>query len=155
MNSRIAIALLCAGGIALACFPRPHESEASPAPARRAASAAAATLASTLELSVSDSAGIEMRLHLTNGTAKGMELAFPTGQTHEFYVLDSAGREVWRSSSGRVYTSALQLKSLGAGSTVSYAERWSERLDDGAYTAVAVLRSSNHPVTRQVAFSLP
>jgi hypothetical protein len=154
MQSRIVIALLCAGGIAFACGPRPNESEASPAPARRAASKSS-SLASTLALSVSDSDGVSLRLHVTNGTGKGMELSFPTGQTHDFYVIDSTGREVWRSSTGRIFTTSLLLKSLDAGSTISYAERWSGPLANGEYTAVGVLRSTNHPVEQRVEFSVP
>lgn len=153
MQSRFVIALLCVAGVVFACGPRPHESEASPAPARRPGSTIA--LASSLELSVSDSSAVEMRLHVTNGTGKNLELSFPTGQTHDFFVLDSIGREVWRASEGRMYTSAIQLKPLDAGSTVSYAERLDGRVPDGAYTAVAVLRSTNHPIEQRLSFTLP
>ena len=158
MNSRIVIALLCAGAVAFACGPRTHESEASPSPADRATTTsstntAAPEIASSLALSVGDD--VELRLHVTNQSAKKLELTFPSGQTHDFYVLDAAGREVWRWSEGKLFTQSLQKKLLDAGSTVSYAEEWDAPAASGAtYTAVAVLNSSSHPVEKRVEFTL-
>jgi hypothetical protein len=54
-----------------------------------------------------------------------------------------------------MFTTSLLLKTLDAGATVSYAERWAGPLVDGAYTAVAVLRSTNHPIEQRVEFSVP
>jgi hypothetical protein len=162
MNSRIVIALLCAGAIAFACGPRPHESEASPPlatvtpPARTSKvelpAELTAGIASSLSLNVTDD--VELRLHVTNTSDKKLELTFPSGQTHDFYVLDSAGREVWRWSEGRLFTQALQKKLLDAGATVSYGEEWPEAATAGTYTAVAVLKSTSHPVERKVEFTL-
>ena len=118
MHSRLIIALLTAGGIAFACGPRPHESEAAPAPAasnRRPASDAA--LATTLELSVDDA--VELRLHVTNTSGKKIEMSFPTGQTHDFYIVDASGREVWRWSTGRMFTQVVQQRLVEGGSTLS------------------------------------
>jgi hypothetical protein len=157
MNSRIVIALLCAGAVAFACGPRPHESEASPGPAGRGSSASASAvgpdIASSLSLSVSED--VEFRLHVTNRSPKKLELTFPDGQTHDFYVLDTTGREVWRWSEGKLFTQSLQKKLLDAGSTVSYSEEWDATATSGAtYTAVAVLNSSSHPVEKRVEFTL-
>jgi hypothetical protein len=152
MQSRLIIALLTAGGIAFACGPRPSESEAASAPAassRRPANAAA--LATTLELSVAE--GVDLRLHITNTSGKKIEMTFPTGQTHDFYVLDASGREVWRWSTGRMFTQGVQKKLVDAGATLSFSDRWAGPLAGGTYTAVAVLLSSSHPTEQRVEFS--
>jgi hypothetical protein len=152
MQSRFVIALFAAGGIAFACGPRPFESEAASASAPIAkARPGAPALATTLELSVSST--VDLRLHVTNGTAKKIELTFPSGQTHDFYILDASGREVWRWSTGRMFTQSVQNKLLDAGGTVSYAESWNGPLPAGTYTAVAVLLSSSHPTEQRVEFS--
>ena len=152
MQSRLVIALLTAGGIAFACGPRPHESEAASAhaPAARPLPGAPA-LATTLELSVSSV--VDLRLHVTNGTSKQIELTFPSGQTHDFYIHDASGREVWRWSAGRMFTQSVQNKLIDAGGTVTYTERWDAPMAAGTYTAVAVLLSNNHRVEQRVEFS--
>lgn len=152
MQSRFVIALLTAGGITFACGPRPFESGAASAsaPVPRPVAGAPA-LATTLELSVSSA--VEVRLHVTNGTARQIELGFPSGQTHDFYIVDAAGREVWRWSAGRMFTQSVQNKLIDAGGTVSYADRWNGPLAPGNYTAVAVLLSSTHPTEQRVEFS--
>lgn len=151
MQSRLVIALLAAGGIAFACGPRPFESEAASASAPVAKTRPGAALATTLELSVSNT--VDLRLHVTNGTSKKIELTFPSGQTHDFYILDAAGREVWRWSTGRMFTQSVQNKLIDAGGTVSYAESWNGPLPQGTYTAVAVLLSSSHRTEQRVEFS--
>ena len=94
MHSRLIIALLTAGGIAFACGPRPFESEAASAPAPVTRTANSAAHATTHELSVAE--GVDLRLHVTNTSGRKLEMTFPTGQTHDFYILDASGREVWR-----------------------------------------------------------
>ena len=152
MHSRLIIALLTAGGIAFACGPRPFESEAASAPAapvRRPAAAAA--LATTLELSVAE--GVDLRLHVTNTSGRKLEMTFPTGQTHDFYILDATGREVWRWSTGRMFTQGVQKKLVDGGSTLSFGDKWAGPVAGGTYTAVAVLMSSSHPTEQRVEFS--
>jgi hypothetical protein len=161
MSSRILIWILCAGALVLACGPhvrhnesaasttdappQPSPSEASPRDGR--------TLATSANVSVKD--GITLTLHVTNLAEHALELTFPNGQTHDFVVLDSAGREAWRWSSDRMFTQALQNRMLGAKQTMSYEERWDAGGRTGKFTAVATLRSSNHPVEERVEFSLP
>ena len=152
MHSRFVIALLAAGGIAFACGPRPFESEAASASAPIAKPRPGApALATTLELRVSTA--VDLRLHVTNSTSRKIELTFPNGQTHDFYILDSAGREVWRWSTGRMFTQSVQNKVIDAGGTLSYSDRWEGPLAAGTYTAVAVLLSSSHPTEQRVEFS--
>jgi hypothetical protein len=154
MNSRIAIALLCVGALAFACGPRTHSSE----PQRTSESTvhldSTAPLASSLRVSVEN--GVNLAFHVTNATDKKLELSFPSGQTHDFVVLDSARREVWRWSSTRLFTQAMQRKMLGGGETMSFDERWHpERPAAGSFTAIATLTSDSHRLESRVDFRLP
>ena len=62
---------------------------------------------------------MSLSLHVTNVADHSLELDFPNGQTHDFVVFDSAGREVWRWSTGRMFTQALQNKLLSSSETVT------------------------------------
>lgn len=162
MKSSYFVPLLCAAAIAFACGPRPHAGEA-------AATATAATnavpksrashdahgpaIASSLDVSVKD--GVGFVFHVTNNSSKAIELTFPSGQTHDFTVVDAAGREVWRWSGDRMFTQALRNTVLDAGETKSFEGRWEAAGQRGAFTAVAVLKSSNHPVETRVEFTVP
>ncbi len=164
---RYAIPLLCAAAVAYACVPRPNAQEpstvAQPAPAE-SAKVRAETLAymppsgmppiaSSLDVSVKDK--VEMALRITNTSGKKLELDFASGLTHDFAILDENGREVWRWSADRMFTQALRNKMLDANETVTYEERWSPEGRRGTFTAVAMLRSTNHPVETRVSFTLP
>ena len=158
MSSRFAIWLVCAGVVALACGPhgRHDESAASTTDDPSAHGTAAGDpriLATTANVTVHG--GVRFTLHITNVSDHAVQLDFPNGQTHDFVVVDSLGREVWRWSSGRMFTQALRTTLLGANETLTYQERWPERGRRGAFTAVALLKSSNHPVAQRVPFSLP
>ena len=157
MSSRFVIWLLCAGAVAIACSPHARHNEsaagttseppASPAPAD------ARLLAASANVRVND--GVHLTLHVTNVSDHSVELDFPTGQTHDFVVVDSLGREVWRWSDGRMFTQALRNTFLGANETATYATRWGGKGRRGRFTAVALLKSSNHPVEERVPFTLP
>ena len=98
---------------------------------------------------------VSLSLHVTNLADHSLELDFPSGQTHDFAVLDSAGKELWRWSSGRMFTQALQNKLLSSSETVTYEEQWNPRGQQGDFTLVATLRSSNFPVEERVGFKIP
>src|SRR3982750_2862356 len=109
--SRVAIALLCAGALAFACGPRTHSEAASTASLATAAPVVqqgaphahndGAPLAARLEGKI-EQRSVQFALHVTNQSRKHVELAFPNGQTHEFVVVDSTGRERWRWSAARL-----------------------------------------------------
>ena len=65
-----------------------------------------------------------------------------------------AGREVWRWSTGRLFTSADQNRIVGTGEVVSFSGRVKRTLPAGSYTAVATLASSSHPVEVRRGFEL-
>ena len=158
MVNRIVVPLLCAAAIAVACGPRAHSSTTTDAPPAAAKpvpdeSTTAVSLASSLEISVKD--GVTLAFHATNRDARRVEVVFPSGQTHDFTILDSAGREVWRWSEGRLFTQALQNRVLAPAETMTWRERWSPGTRSGTFVAVATLRSSSHPVESRVEFTLP
>lgn len=158
MSSRLVIWLLCAGAVALACGPHGHHDASAASttddpPARASTLDDSRILATTANVTVHH--GVRLTLHVTNVSDHAVELNFPNGQTHDFVVVDSQGREVWRWSTGRMFTQALRTSLLAANETVTYEERWPEHGRHGSFTAIALLKSSNHPVEERVAFTLP
>ena len=170
MNVRtLLIPLLCVGAVAFACGPRSH-SEASLvsmsiAQASRAATrpqqqpkprkkeASVAKIAPSFAVQVEKST-LRFSLDVTNVGKKNVELNFPDGQTHDFAVIDSTGREVYRWGEGRMFTQSLQNRTIERGETLRIAEHATPSLPQGSYVAVATLRSTNFPVEERVAFEL-
>ena len=153
MNTRLVVSLLCLGAAAYACGPRPHTDPAAAATAARTRMPNEPALASSLDVSVG--AGVRFALHVTNTTDRRLELNFPSGQTHEFVVLDASGREVWRWSADRMFTQALQNRLVDSRETVTYEETWKPGEMRGTFTAVGTVRSDNYPVETRVEFTLP
>jgi hypothetical protein len=163
MNSRFIIPLLVIGALAFACGPRPH-TEASTPPAATAATKSAPKRAKQTKPVMIDPAiaitkradgAVSVVLHVANAGKKNVELAFPSGQTHDVAVLDEQGREVWRWSEGKLFTQSFQTKMLGSGDTVTFDESWSAKNVHGRFVAVATLKSSNFPVEQRVEFVIP
>jgi hypothetical protein len=160
----VAIALLCAGALAFACGPRTHSEAASTASLTTAAPVVqqgtthahsdGAALASQLDVKLGKQ-DVQFALHVTNQGRKHVEVAFPNGQTHEFVVVDSAGREIWRWSTSRLFTQALQNKLLSGGETMSVGEQWPHPQGRGKYTVIATLNSSNFPIQERADFVIP
>lgn len=158
MSSRFFIVLLCAGAIALACGPLARSNDANSGDAEAAQSVPVdpsddSPLATSVNVSVGEQ--ITLGLHVTNRTDRRLEVTFPSGQTHDFVVLDSIGREVWRWSQERMFTQAMQNRMIGTRETLSYEERWDPAGRTGTFTAVGVLTSTTHPIEERVAFTLP
>jgi len=148
MRLRYILPLLVASALALAYASpsRSHPSE----PARR--HVVRDTIASSLDVTVGEA--VQFSFHVTNSSAKRVELRFPSGQTHDVVVLDPQGREVWRWSTGRMFTQAMQNKLLSASDTLTFTETWRPE-HAGTYTAVASLLSENYPSEQRAEFSLP
>lgn len=96
---------------------------------------------------------VRFAIEVANDSRKNVELDFPDGRTHDFIVLDEAGREVWRWSAGRMFTQGMQNHLIGAHDAVVYAERWRPKTK-GRFTLVAQLHSENYPVRQRVEFAL-
>ena len=99
--------------------------------------------------------GIRFALTLRNESKKHIELSFPNGQTHEFVVVDSVGRELWRWSATRLFTQAVQNKLLSGGETMRVSEQWPHPTQRGKYTVIASLNSTNFPVQQRAEFTIP
>jgi hypothetical protein len=153
--NRPVLLFVVAAALILACGPRASHKD--PADERDASLSTAPTSDSTFAVStgVSVGNGVNFTLHVTNLHDRAVELQFPSGQTHEFLVVDSLGREVWKSSDGRLYTQSLQNRLLGSRETITFADAWHASGRTGRFTAVSRLRSSNHPVEEHVEFVLP
>src|SRR4051812_39961881 len=134
MSSRFLIPALCIGAIALACGPRTHNEAAAPQKTRAvtqvATRPATSSVAShdqkpqlTARMSVqAQDAAVRFALHVSNTGKKRVELTFPSGQTYDFIVVDSVGRELWRWGTGRMFTQALRNSLLGGGETMDIQE---------------------------------
>jgi hypothetical protein len=158
MTSRLAVWLLCAGAIAMACGPRIHSANTPAAGVPAGAPSdtppgANRVLASSLDVTIKD--GVAMTLHVTNTGEQAVELRFDNGQRYDFVVLDSAGRNVWQWSADRMFTQALQTKLLSPKETLTFGDRWDPGSRQGRFTAVATLRSSTHPIEQRVEFTVP
>jgi hypothetical protein len=171
MSSRFVISILCVGAVAFACGPRTHNEAAKSrsAGSTRASTAAKvvrqqgtpkatpsdkAPLTANLYVHASESR-IRLAFNVSNTGSKRLELTFPSGQTYDFVIVDSVGREVWRWAEGRMFTQAVRNKLLSAGDALELEESWSPALmKPGRYTARAVLTSQNFPLTRQAEFRI-
>lgn len=148
MLSRITVPLLAAAGLVFACGPR------TPSPLASARPKAGADQGVISHVMVDTANGtVRFAIEVANESPKRVELTFPDGRTHDFAVLDSTGREVWRWSEGRLFTQGMQNRLLDARDRTVYDERW-RAPGSGRYTLVAQLHSENYPVRQQVEFAL-
>ena len=149
MTNRLIIPLLCAASVvAFARGTTGHKS----------------TLATTTErhskidlsskLTVNAGSVVEFTLDVRNNTTRMVELRFPNGKTHDFYVRDASGKEVWRWSSSRMFTQGMQNKLVKSKEVATYTEGWNASGRRGRFTAYAELPSDNHPIQESVEFEL-
>lgn len=149
MTPRFAPALLSWTLVLYACGPRPPAQETHV----RKPGNTAQSLTSALNVSVKGK--VQLAFTVTNGTARAVELNFPTGHTHDFVVTDTAGRELWKWSEGRLFTQAMQNKVIDRGSTVAYEAGWNPGNLHGTFLAVVSLNSDNHPIEQRTRFEIP
>ena len=152
MLSRFTVPLLAAAAVLVVCGPRANISAVS----TRAMQSTDGDISASVRVDA-DAASQRMTFSLTlrNGSGRAIDVAFPSGKTHEFVVLDAAGREVWRWSDGRLFTQLMQSRMVGANQALTFDERWDAPLASGRYTLVALLLSDTHPVERRVEFAVP
>jgi len=155
LPNRFILPLLCAASVA---FARGSFGNSDTPIAKHRSSTKLDAIATTLDVSVGHESAatqtLHFSLHVANNTKKMLELRFPNGQTHEFVVIDASGREVWRWSAGRMFTQVIQNKLLKGREETVFEEQWNTKGLHGQYTAIATLRSDNHPVETSVAFVL-
>lgn len=153
MQRRIIFTLLCAAVIALSVVLRSHSSEAAASKTSTPAAAADTTVSAVLNLTVG--ARVSFELTVTNNSGRRVELRFPNGKTHDFVVVDSVGKEVWRWSEGRLFTQVLQNRLLEANESIRFVESWKNPDTTGTFTAVAQLQSRNFPLEQRALLVLP
>jgi Intracellular proteinase inhibitor len=165
VHARHLLGFVAAVGIAYACGTRTHPFPmATAAAATNGASAtndgashrapAPTTLESTMDVSVSGE-DVHFVMRVTNNTSKKLELTFPSGQTHDIAVVDGAGTEVWRWSTGQMFTQALRNQPLDPRGALSYSVHWRRPRAHGPLVAIATLTSSNYPLESRADFALP
>jgi hypothetical protein len=98
---------------------------------------------------------IRFNFNVANAGTRRVEVKFPSGQTHDIVVLDSAGRELWRRADGRMFTEARQYRTIGGGDSLLLQDGWENPSARGKLVAVAVLKSTNYPMEHRVEFTLP
>jgi len=169
MNTRLIISLLCAGALAFACAPRSrsdtpvalasmlpiHMNTAVERPHRVSNTRAEVKLDTHFEVAVEKNA-VHFELVVKNVGGKHAELNFADGQAYDFVVTDSAGRDVWQWSNGRIFTQSVRNKQLGGGESMRVSESWNKHnAPPGKYTVTATLKSSNYPRVQHGAFAIP
>jgi hypothetical protein len=155
MENRIIIPILCAAALAYACGPWRHSQNDTPVVVESHAAQHNQHSVATVFNVIPKGSSVDFALSVLNNTKKTVELKFPSGQTHDFVVLDSLGKTVWRWSDGRMFTQAMQSKAVKASDTLTIADRWNARGAHGTYVAVATLKTDDHIVKRSVTFTLP
>ncbi|MFN2637613.1 MAG: BsuPI-related putative proteinase inhibitor [Gemmatimonadaceae bacterium] len=155
MPNRLILPLLVAASVAFARGSFAHAEKPGTTARREAGKTAPIVTTFNVTRPKNDAEKLRFSLHVTNNTTKMLELQFPDGQTHDFVVRDFAGKEVWRWSEGRMFTSAMRSTTLRGKAETVYAESWDASGQHGAFTAVATLRSNNFPVETTVQFVLP
>ncbi|HYV97258.1 MAG TPA: BsuPI-related putative proteinase inhibitor [Gemmatimonadaceae bacterium] len=153
MKVQHVMVMLAGVAIVFACAPRNHtgaERETRKAPPAQRSTDTNSTFAFTRAEQRSGSRSVSFAMEFRNKRSSLTELHFANGRTHEFVVLDDAGREVWRWSEGRLFTQALQTKQLRTGDAVTFQARW-DTAAPGRYRVVGSLNSTEvtEPVERE------
>lgn len=149
MTNRLIIPLLCAATVAFARGTNSHKETLAASSANRNAKTEL-----TSSFSVKSNHGVEFTLDVRNNTKKMVELRFADGQTHDFVVHDASGKEIWRWSNERMFTQGLQNQLVKGKETATFSEPWDAKNMHGKFTAIAMLKSNNHPIEERVDFEL-
>lgn len=149
MLLKLAPSLLVAALATYACGPRPPVGETH----ARKPQSGSRSLVSDINVAVGEE--VVLALHIRNEAARKVEVAFPSGLTHDFEVQDSVGRVMWRWSEGRLFTQAMQNRVLEQDESLTYEADWTPRDLHGEFVAVVTLKSSSHPIEHRTKFTLP
>ena len=150
MTNRLIIPLLCAASVV--AFARGNVSHKATLAASTTEKHSKVALSS--KFTVNAGQLVEFTLDVRNNTPKMVELRFPTGKTHDFVVRDESGKEVWRWSKSRMFTSGVQNKLIKSNDVATFSEGWDASSHHGRFTATALLPSDNHPIEERVVFVL-
>jgi hypothetical protein len=142
IRRQVVTTLVCAAGLLAACAPRARVAADRESPPQPLLSTTSHGLAVTLTKR-SGKRATSFMLELKN-PGKLTEVRFASGKTHDFVVLDEKDREVWRWSSGRLFTQSLQTKQLKTGDSIRFEATW-DSVAPGHYRVVASLNSAAMP----------
>ena len=149
MTNRLIIPLLCAASVAFARSTTTHKETLAASTIRNNAKSQLSS-----KFTVNANHGVEFNLDVRNNTVRMIELRFADGMTHDFAVLDASGKEVWRWSAGRMFTQAMQNELVKGKEVATFSEAWDAKDVHGKFTAIATLKSENHPIEERVDFEL-
>lgn len=108
------------------------------------------TLAGHLDVVVNDAA-VEFTFTVTNTGTEPVDLVFRSGKRADF-VVDADG-EIWRWSDGRMFTQAVQTRTLMDGESITQTAFW-ENPPPGDYTVTAELAATDVELTRRTEFAV-
>jgi hypothetical protein len=167
--------MLCLGAVAFACGPRARNEASTPkktgatvaqsesktvavvpqgTPRAVTSSARKSAVSATMAVQSTETT-VSFALSVVNTGKKRVEINFPSGQTYDFVVVDSIGRELWRWGGDRMFTQAVRNKLLGAGERLEFQESMKTRgLPPGRYVARATLTSANYPLRQEAEFTV-
>jgi hypothetical protein len=103
-------------------------------------------------------ANVTLTLTVTNPTSDEVRLSFSSGQIYDFAVSSPGGSPVWRWGQGRAFLTAITSRSIPAGGSLTFTERWDQRnagglrVPTGVYVANAVLTTGGRPSAPPVLF---
>jgi intracellular proteinase inhibitor BsuPI len=94
---------------------------------------------------------ILLTLRIMNRTPRPVSLHFRSGQRYDLVVEDPQGRQVWRWSTGQVFTQALGEETLRpAGGELAYRVTVRERLRPSRYTVTGIVPAEEGPMSASV-----
>lgn len=134
----------------VAALPRPSSAQPSPPPLELALS--------TDRAAYPLGAMVSLTLTVTNPTNAEVTLNFSSSQMYDFAVSSTGGSLVWRWGQGRSFLTVITTRTIPAGGSRTYTERWDQRnagglqVPTGVYVAIATLITGGRPTTRPVLF---
>lgn len=96
------------------------------------------TLEATLEAAVDGDVAFAFRV--VNAGTDPVSVTFRSGQTADLTVYDDTAEMVWRWSSDKMFTQAIETRTLGPGQALEETFTW-ESPPSGSYSAVATLEA--------------
>jgi flagellar hook assembly protein FlgD len=93
---------------------------------------------------------VPFEMVLRNRSGQTQTLTFLGGQDFDIVVRDAAGAEVWRWSTGRVFTQQIRMESFAPGEERRFSATWDQRSDAGQRVAPGNYQATATTATRSV-----
>jgi len=108
-------------------------------------------LEGALDVTLTD-ATVEFTFTVTNGGTEPVDLEFQNGKIADIIVTEN-NNEIWRWSDSRMFTRALQHKTLAPGESAVHEARW-EDPSSGEHVAEAHLKAADVSLVEQAEFEV-